>query len=42
MQSRFVLGVNVIGDIGHVFVMLQEDNIDLGNETLIQWPRWYL
>ena len=42
MQASFVLGVDVIGDIGHVFVVWQADNIDHGNKTLIQWPRWLL
>ena len=41
MQPRFVLGVDVTGDIGQVFVMWQGDMIiiDHGNKTLIQWPR---
>ena len=39
MQSRFPLRVDVIGDIGHVFVMWQAGNIDHGNKILLQRPR---
>ena len=34
MQPLFVLDVDAIGDIGHVFVMWQADNIEHGNKTL--------
>ena len=34
MKPLFVLVVDVIGDIGHVFVIWNADNTDHGNKTL--------